>query len=82
MSQFTSGFWDIYIGVISVVSIIACGIFLKVQSVRRPLEAGKGAETSGHTWDEDLTEYNNPLPRWWAWLFYLTIAFGLGYLAL
>jgi cytochrome c oxidase cbb3-type subunit 3 len=30
----------------------------------------------------DLTEYNNPLPRWWAWLFYLTIAFSLGYLAL
>ena len=78
MSHFTSGFWDFYIGVISVVSIVACGIFLKVQSVRR---TGEG-DTSGHTWDEDLTEYNNPLPRWWAWLFYLTIAFGLGYLAL
>jgi cytochrome c oxidase cbb3-type subunit 3 len=33
-------------------------------------------------WDEDLTEYNNPLPRWWAWLFYITIAFSLGYLVL
>ena len=78
MSQFTSGFWDIYIAVMSVVSIIACAIFLKVQSVRKSGEAG----TSGHTWDEDLTEYNNPLPRWWAWLFYLTIAFSLGYLVL
>ena len=78
MSHFTSGFWDVYIAVISVVSIIACAIFLKVQSVRKSGEAG----TSGHTWDEDLTEYNNPLPRWWAWLFYLTIAFSLGYLAL
>ena len=82
MSQFTSGFWDVYIAVISVVSIIACAIFLKVQSVRKSGEAGREKETSGHTWDEDLTEYNNPLPRWWAWLFYLTIAFSLGYLVL
>jgi len=78
MSLFTSAFWDVYIGVISVVSIVACAILLKVQSVRRSGEA----ETSGHVWDEDLTEYNNPLPRWWAWLFYLTIAFSLGYLVL
>ena len=80
MSQFTSGFWDIYIGAISLVSIVACAIFLKAQSVRRSAEGE--AETSGHTWDEDLTEYNNPLPRWWAWLFYLTIAFALVYLVL
>jgi cytochrome c oxidase cbb3-type subunit 3 len=78
MSQFTSGFWDIFIGVISVVSIIACAVFLKAQSVRKTVEA----DTSGHVWDEDLTEYNNPLPRWWAWLFYITIAFSLGYLVL
>jgi len=78
MSQFTSGFWDLYIGVISVVSILACAVFLKMQSVRRKVEA----ETSGHTWDEDLAEYNNPLPRWWAWLFYITIFFSLGYLVL
>jgi len=78
MSVFTSEFWDWYIAIISVASIVACAIFLKVQSVRRSTEA----DTSGHTWDEDLTEYNNPLPRWWAWSFYLTIVFGLGYLVL
>lgn len=33
-----------------------------------------------HVWDDDLTEFNNPLPRWWLWLFVLTIIFGLGYL--
>jgi cytochrome c oxidase cbb3-type subunit III len=32
-------------------------------------------------WDKDLREYNNPLPKWWLWLFYITIAFGLLYLA-
>ena len=34
----------------------------------------------GHVWDENLEEYNNPLPQWWMWLFYLTIAFAIGYL--
>jgi len=78
MSQFTSAFWDYYIGLISVVSIVACAVFLKTQSVRR----GGEAETTGHTWDEDLAEYNNPLPRWWSWLFYLTIVFSVIYLVL
>lgn len=78
MSQFTSGFWDIYIGLISIVSIVACAVLLKMQSVRKPAES----ETSGHVWDEDIKEFNNPLPRWWVWMFYLTIFFGLGYLVL
>ena len=82
MIDCSSGFWDLYIGVITVVSIVACAVFLKVQSVRTTPAAGGEVETSGHTWDGDLTEYNNPLPRWWAWLFYLTIAFGLAYLVL
>lgn len=40
------------------------------------------AETTGHVWDEDLREYNNPLPRWWLGLFLLTVVFALVYLAL
>jgi len=82
MSQFTSGFWDVYIALISLVSIIACAVFLKLQSVRR-IEAKDGSTaTTGHVWDETLTEYHHPLPRWWSWLFYLTILFSLGYLVL
>lgn len=77
MSQFTSTFWDVYIALISLVSIVACGVFLKMQSVRKQVEP----EMSGHVWD-DIQEYNNPMPRWWAWLFYLTIVFSLGYLVL
>jgi cytochrome c oxidase cbb3-type subunit 3 len=38
--------------------------------------------TTGHVWDDDLRELNNPLPRWWMGLFVLTIVFSLGYLAL
>ena len=45
-------------------------------------EAAPEAKTTGHVWDEDLSEYNNPLPRWWMWLFYITIVFGFVYLVL
>ena len=38
--------------------------------------------TTGHVWDEDLTELNNPLPRWWLWLFIITVAFAGVYLTL
>lgn len=35
-------------------------------------------ETTGHVWD-GIEEFNNPLPRWWLWTFYLTIIWGIGY---
>jgi cytochrome c oxidase cbb3-type subunit 3 len=79
VSQFSSGFWDVYIGLVTIVSIVACAVLLKVQSTRAP---GGETETSGHVWDEDLREYNNPLPRWWMWMFYITIVFSLAYLVL
>lgn len=41
---------------------------------RRPGEV----ETTGHSWD-GVEEFNNPLPRWWLWTFYITIIWGLGY---
>lgn len=36
-------------------------------------------QTTGHAWDGDLQEYNNPLPRWWLWTFYATIIFAVVY---
>jgi cytochrome c oxidase cbb3-type subunit 3 len=81
MSDFTSEAWSLYIAVITVVSIVACAVLLTALSTRR-LQKGEQAGTTGHTWDEDLTELNNPLPRWWMWLFYITIVFGAIYLVL
>ena len=80
MSDFNSGFWEIYIGAITFIAILACLVLLQVMSSRRV--PGGTTETTGHTWDEDLGEYNNPLPRWWLWLFYITIVFSIGYLVL
>ena len=82
MNEFTSSFWSFYIGLITLVSIIGCAVFLKVQSVRRVETKEGGTATTGHVWDETLTEYHHPLPRWWSWLFYLTVIFALVYLVL
>ncbi|MEW6679294.1 MAG: cytochrome-c oxidase, cbb3-type subunit III [Pseudomonadota bacterium] len=38
-----------------------------------------GVQTTGHVWDGDLQEYNNPLPQWWIWGLYVTIIFALVY---
>lgn len=37
-----------------------------------------GVETTGHEWD-GLKELNNPLPRWWLWVFIITIVWAIGY---
>lgn len=81
MSDFTSGFWPIYISAITLVSIVGTWVFLKSQTTRK-LAPGEKAEVMEHTWDGDLQDLNNPLPRWWLGLFYGTLVFALGYLAL
>jgi cytochrome c oxidase cbb3-type subunit 3 len=45
---------------------------------KKPTTTKPQVETTGHTWD-GIEEYNNPLPRWWLWTFYLTIFWGLVY---
>ena len=84
MSDFTSDGWGFYVALATLVSIAACGVLLYAlgrMRVKRP-KPGESIETTGHVWDVDLAEYNNPLPRWWMWLFYATIVFSLGYLVL
>jgi cytochrome c oxidase cbb3-type subunit III len=81
MSDFVNGFWGWYVAVLTFVAIVACVLLLRSQSTKRVVRA-KQVELHGHVWDGDLAEYNNPLPRWWMWLFYLTIVFALAYLAL
>ena len=76
-----SDFWSYYVAILTLLSVIGCGVFLWVVSVRRGTP-GEKADTTGHIWDEDLQEGNKPLPRWWMWLFYITIVFSLIYLAL
>ncbi len=84
MSDFFNGFWPLYVGIISLVSILACGWLLWAagKATVMPQPAGLHDNTTGHVWDGDLRELNNPLPRWWMWLFIITVVFALAYLAI
>ena len=79
MSDFIGHFWSGYVAAISLLSIIGCVLLLWFTARKRV--ASSADNTTGHVWDEDLREANNPLPMWWIGLFVLTIVFGLGYLA-
>lgn len=79
MSDFVSSGWSMFVAVAAVVSMIACLVLLLI-AARRKVMANDN--TTGHVWDGDLTELNNPLPRWWMWLFILTVLFGFAYLVL
>ncbi len=79
MSDFVSDFWHLFVAGISLVSIIACLILLWFSGKTQAMTANDN--TTGHVWDGDLREMNNPLPRWWVGLFIITVVFALVYLA-
>lgn len=79
MSDFTSSGWSLFVAVATVVSLVACLVLLALASKRKVMA---NDNSTGHVWDEDLREMNNPLPRWWVWLFILTVVFAGVYLVL
>ena len=80
MSDFVNNFWSIYIAVITIVGIFGC-LLLLILTARKKVDSAAD-NTTGHVWDGDLRELNNPMPRWWSWLFVITVIFALVYLAL
>ena len=81
MSDFVSGFWGYYIAGIVLLGIIWC-LWL-IFSQRKWLGARTvTVQDTGHVWDGDLRELNNPVPRWWTVMYVVMCLFGLGYLVL
>lgn len=79
-----SPFWHWFVVLITI-GFIAGMVWLFIATGKAKVPTGtnaEGEETTGHVWDEDLSELNTPLPRWWLWLFYLSVIFSLIYLAL
>jgi cytochrome c oxidase cbb3-type subunit 3 len=76
MSDFVNSGWSIFIAVTTLVSLLACLLLLFFASRRKPMADDN---STGHVFDENLVEMNNPLPRWWAILFVITIAFSFVY---
>lgn len=75
-----SNFWSIWIIGIVVLNIGGCAWLLmwtrKMNIADMPADG-----TTGHEYD-GIREYNNPLPAWWLWLFWITLVFGVSYLTL
>jgi cytochrome c oxidase cbb3-type subunit III len=80
MSDFFTSGWSIFITAATIVGLIACLGLLFGASRRKVMS--ETDNTTGHVWDGDLVELNNPLPRWWMMLFIITVVFGAIYLAL
>ncbi|RAS21025.1 MULTISPECIES: cytochrome-c oxidase, cbb3-type subunit III [unclassified Pseudomonas] len=72
-------FWSTYISVLTIGSLI--GLAWLLLSTRKGQSNTTTDQTMGHSFD-GIEEYDNPLPKWWFWLFVGTLVFGAGYLVL
>ena len=79
MADFVSGFWNAYVMVLVFLSICFC-VFVLLSNTTKRTSGPVGLHD--HVWDETLQEYNNPLPRWWMYMFWITIVFAIVYLAM
>lgn len=77
MSDFVSNFWASFVAIATLVSILACAVLLWISSSTKVNPTADN--TTGHVWDGDLREMNNPLPKWWVYLFIITVIFALVY---
>ncbi len=72
-------FWNWYVIILTVLFIFGC-LWLITWSTQQSPDDVAEDETLGHKWDDNIQELNHPAPRWWLYLFYLTIVFAVGYL--
>ena len=79
MSDFFHTGWSIFVAAATIIGLVWCLWLLFVASRRKVMAADN---TTGHVWDVDLRELNNPLPRWWLYLFVITVVFAGIYLVL
>jgi cytochrome c oxidase cbb3-type subunit 3 len=83
MSDFTISSLGWIISLVVIISIVACFLLAwSLASRKAPMTSDGEVDSTGHVWDGDLRELNNPLPRWWLYLFYITCVFGALYLVL
>lgn len=81
MADFVNGGWALFVALGTIISILACyWLAWKVSHATADNPADGEVGTTGHVWDDDLEELNNPLPRWWLYLFFITCIFGMIYI--
>lgn len=78
MSDFTDNFWSWYVAALTLLGIVGALVLLWATARKKIVPSSDN--TTGHVWDEDLRESNNPMPRWWMWLFVISVIYSLLYL--
>jgi len=74
-----STLWSVIVAIVIFLNIVGCYLLIRWVAKPNKGEASQG-EATDHVWDGDLRELNNPMPRWWLMMFYITIVYGLLYL--
>lgn len=80
MPDFVSEFWSWFVAIPTVLGLVFCVVLIWFNGSSK--DSAEEDATMGHVWDEDLEEYNNPLPKWWLNMFYITLVFAVVYLIL
>ena len=74
-----AAFWAWFVAAGTIAFVIWCVWLIRWASKQGP--QGKADEDLvGHKWDGDLEEWNNPAPKWWLYLYFMTIAWAVGYM--
>lgn len=71
-------FWSWFVAIGTILFIIWC-VWIVSWSAKQGPAQKSDADLVGHRWDGDLEEWNNPTPRWWLYLYFLTIIFTVAY---
>jgi len=79
-SGFLAPGWGWYVAILTVLSLLACLWILRANSTKKA-DTGE-VKLHGHNEWDGLREYDNPLPKWWSNLFYITVIFAFAYLLL
>ncbi len=72
-------FWHWYIAAGTIVFVLWC-IWLVSWSAKQGPQNIADEELVGHKWDGDIEEWNNPAPKWWLYLYFMTIFWAVGYM--
>lgn len=72
-------FWHWVVAAGTILFVVWCVWLVRWSSRQGPQDLAD-EDLVGHRWDGDLEEWNNPAPKWWLYLYFITIAWAVGYM--
>ena len=72
-------FWHWFVAGGTILFVLWCAWLIAWSAKQGPQNVADD-QVVGHKWDGDLQEWNNPAPKWWLYLYFITIAWAIGYL--